>query len=377
MMYKSKKSNLIIAIILFLVAAIFLVYGIYIVNYSIDYIHTYMEISTISPDNAFQYVVTSSAVYFGFAIVIFIGGMIIFSTRKVYYDPNDPKAGKRSVRSGKNKNQEDRDNDADAHPENNPYYTAPTAPESITESPQTPATPKAEATFAQEVESIINSHAPEFDETGMSEPESAMDVHGIDEGSVSGGQAESGAAGIDTYEVSAAITDNAVADNNAISDNNATVVDSDISKDDIERFLLDELEPVRSEPVVKQAAPSIKYHEPVIEPAPQQQAIQQQKPLPLKQEAAIKDKDLKLRRQAALAHKEPALSKPERHKEHNVTGPERKEPIIPETERKTPIISEVERKADTLKPENNTAHPQPKKEEHISGLDIKNIFENL
>ena len=49
----------------------------------------------------------------------------------------------------------------------------------------------------------------------------------------------------------------------------------------------------------------------------------------------------------------------------------------PETERKTPIISEVERKADTLKPENNTAHPQPKKEEHISGLDIKNIFENL
>lgn len=117
MINKSKKSNLVIAIILFVIAAIFLAYGIYMVAYSIDYVQTYMEISTISPATAFQYVVSSSATYIGFAIVIFIGGIIIFLLRN---PRNTIHETKESEKDAVEDNAE-----TDAHPENNPYYTAP------------------------------------------------------------------------------------------------------------------------------------------------------------------------------------------------------------------------------------------------------------
>ena len=81
----SKKSHIIVAVILFVIAVIFLCYGIYMIDYSLEYIRTYMEISTISFEDALQYVVSSSASYIGFAIVIAIGGFIVFSLRKTHY----------------------------------------------------------------------------------------------------------------------------------------------------------------------------------------------------------------------------------------------------------------------------------------------------
>ena len=81
----SKKSHIIVAVILFVIAVIFLCYGIYMIDHSLEYIRTYMEISTISFEDALQYVVSSSASYIGFAIVIAIGGFIVFSLRKTHY----------------------------------------------------------------------------------------------------------------------------------------------------------------------------------------------------------------------------------------------------------------------------------------------------
>lgn len=131
MINKSKKSNLVIAIVLFMIAAVFLAYGIYMVDYSIDYVQTYMEISTISPDTAFQYVVSSSAIYIGFAIVIFIGGTIIFLLRK---PRNTIQEIKESEKAAVEDNAE-----TDAHPENNPYYTAPVHAEDEEDVPEATA----------------------------------------------------------------------------------------------------------------------------------------------------------------------------------------------------------------------------------------------
>ena len=115
MINKSRRSNFVIAIILFVIAAAFLIYGIYMLCYSIDYIEAYKEISTISPESSFQYVVSSSATYFGFAAVIFAGGMLLLSSRKSYSEalPNDDMPQDVEVEI---------DADADAHPDNNPYY---------------------------------------------------------------------------------------------------------------------------------------------------------------------------------------------------------------------------------------------------------------
>ena len=82
MRQNSRKSNIVIAIILFLLAAAFLCYGIYMVSYSMDYIQSYMKISTISFEDALQYVISSSSSYIGFAILMFAGGFITFSLRK-------------------------------------------------------------------------------------------------------------------------------------------------------------------------------------------------------------------------------------------------------------------------------------------------------
>ena len=82
MKHKYKKSNLVISIILFVISAFFLGYGIYMIDYSIDYVRTYKEISSIALDNATQYVISSSYTYIGFAVLIFIGGFLIFSLRK-------------------------------------------------------------------------------------------------------------------------------------------------------------------------------------------------------------------------------------------------------------------------------------------------------
>lgn len=116
-MYKSKKSNVVIAVILFLIAAVFLVYGIYMVSYSIDYIRSYMEISTITPVNAFQYVVTSSATYFGFAVTIFAGGFIILSM-------GGSERMKNNEADETEKAEEPQKDEELLFPESNPYYTS-------------------------------------------------------------------------------------------------------------------------------------------------------------------------------------------------------------------------------------------------------------
>lgn len=120
-MYKSKKLNSAVAAVLFLIAAAFMAYGIYMIDYSVKYVHTYMGISTITFDNAFQYVVTSSSIYIGFAVVIFIGAFIILSLGRkpvgAYSEPQYEEHGK-STKAADTA-------DTDAHPENNPYYTAP------------------------------------------------------------------------------------------------------------------------------------------------------------------------------------------------------------------------------------------------------------
>ncbi len=81
----SKKLHVIVAILIFVMAAIFLCYGIYMISCSLEYIRTYMEISTISFEDALQYVVSSAASYIGFAIVMAIGGFIVFSLRNTHF----------------------------------------------------------------------------------------------------------------------------------------------------------------------------------------------------------------------------------------------------------------------------------------------------
>lgn len=80
---KSKKPNLGIIVILYLLAALFLVYGIYRVYCSIEYVLTYDSNAAVSTANILQYVVSDSAMYFGFAIVIFAAAYLMQSMRKL------------------------------------------------------------------------------------------------------------------------------------------------------------------------------------------------------------------------------------------------------------------------------------------------------
>ena len=114
MKHKYKKSNLVISIILFVISAFFLGYGIYMIDYSIDYVRTYKEISSIALDNATQYVISSSYTYIGFAVLIFIGGFLIFSLRKT------------SCKIQPDNMIITNETDEDLHPENNPYFIAST-----------------------------------------------------------------------------------------------------------------------------------------------------------------------------------------------------------------------------------------------------------
>lgn len=121
MNYISKKSNLVISIILFAVSAVSFCYGIYMINYSVDYVQTYTEISTIAFDNAAQYVISASYPYIGFAIVIFIGGFIIFSLRKVPVNIHINETSRTDEDTDKEP-ANDLEEDTDLHPENNPYF---------------------------------------------------------------------------------------------------------------------------------------------------------------------------------------------------------------------------------------------------------------
>lgn len=66
---KNKKINM-VSIALYIVSALFLIYGIYMLIYSINYVKLY-DIAYISAWDSIQYIATSCMIYFGFAAVVF------------------------------------------------------------------------------------------------------------------------------------------------------------------------------------------------------------------------------------------------------------------------------------------------------------------
>lgn len=72
----SKKTNA-VSVICFILAVIFFLYGIYMVLSAVDYIRSYESTGLINTQNVLQYVVTSSASYFGFAFLFFAVGYAI------------------------------------------------------------------------------------------------------------------------------------------------------------------------------------------------------------------------------------------------------------------------------------------------------------
>ena len=73
---KKKKAG-ILSMVCYIMAALFFLYGIYMVIYAIDYIQSYESTGLIDTQNVIQYVVTSSASYLGFAVLLFAAGRII------------------------------------------------------------------------------------------------------------------------------------------------------------------------------------------------------------------------------------------------------------------------------------------------------------
>ena len=72
-----------VSVICFILAVIFFLYGIYMILYSVDYIRSYESTGLINTQNALQYVITSSASYFGFAFLLFAAGYAIRMLKKM------------------------------------------------------------------------------------------------------------------------------------------------------------------------------------------------------------------------------------------------------------------------------------------------------
>lgn len=105
---KRKKSGIVISVILFLFSAVSLIYGIYMVRYSLSYVNTYTGMSAVPADKVMQYVVSASSIYFGFGILFAACAFIILFLSGTSRKAADSEPA-----------------DVDEHPENNPYYTAP------------------------------------------------------------------------------------------------------------------------------------------------------------------------------------------------------------------------------------------------------------
>ena len=73
---QTKKTS-ILSVLCYLLAALFFLYGVYMLIYSIDYIQSYESTGLIDTQNVIQYVVTSSASYLGFAVLLFAAGSVI------------------------------------------------------------------------------------------------------------------------------------------------------------------------------------------------------------------------------------------------------------------------------------------------------------
>ena len=73
---QTKKTS-ILSVLCYILAALFFLYGFYMLIYSIDYIQSYESTGLIDTQNVIQYVVTSSASYLGFAVLLFAAGSVI------------------------------------------------------------------------------------------------------------------------------------------------------------------------------------------------------------------------------------------------------------------------------------------------------------
>lgn len=73
---QTKKTS-ILSVLCDILAALFFLYGVYMLIYSIDYIQSYESTGLIDTQNVIQYVVTSSASYLGFAVLLFAAGSVI------------------------------------------------------------------------------------------------------------------------------------------------------------------------------------------------------------------------------------------------------------------------------------------------------------
>lgn len=73
---QTKKTS-ILSVLCYILAALFFLYGVYMLIYSIDYIQSYESTGLIDTQNVIQYVVTSSASYLGFAVLLFAAGFVI------------------------------------------------------------------------------------------------------------------------------------------------------------------------------------------------------------------------------------------------------------------------------------------------------------
>ena len=73
---QTKKTS-ILSVLCYILATLFFLYGVYMLIYSIDYIQSYESTGLIDTQNVIQYVVTSSASYLGFAVLLFAAGSVI------------------------------------------------------------------------------------------------------------------------------------------------------------------------------------------------------------------------------------------------------------------------------------------------------------
>ncbi|MDO4393346.1 MAG: hypothetical protein Q4C80_02930 [Bacillota bacterium] len=78
---KTNKSKA--AVFFIIIAALFLIYGIYAVGNAVQYIDTYTTSATNSLIGKVHYIITSSMAYFGFAAVLVIASLILNNQAKI------------------------------------------------------------------------------------------------------------------------------------------------------------------------------------------------------------------------------------------------------------------------------------------------------
>lgn len=76
-MENTKKNNSILPVILYVLAALFMLYGVYMIYSSIVYVQDYSSFGNVTATNIIQYVVSSCASYIGFGVLFFVSAKIL------------------------------------------------------------------------------------------------------------------------------------------------------------------------------------------------------------------------------------------------------------------------------------------------------------